>query len=368
MKNRFMPSQTIEQKIGQLFFIGIPGSEIDQATSELLDQIQPGGICLFARNVRERQQTRDLTDQLRKALPIEPFLSIDQEGGLVDRLRRIVTPMPAANRITSADEAAELGRIIGETLRLLGLNMNFAPVVDIIDDSRAKFSNGLHSRAFGRSREESKELAFGFLESMQDAGVIGCLKHFPGLGASEVDSHKELPSVSISEQELSDTDLFPYKTILATGDVKSVMIAHAAFPNNRLQEQDQNGKLLPSSLSPPIISKLLRGELGYNGLVLTDDLEMGAIVENYGIGEACKMAIGAGVDMLAICASVDAIKEGYDAISSAVAVGDISDERLDESIERILSLKKQLSKPLEFDDERLTSLSNEITEFTTRLK
>jgi len=363
-----MSSLTFQQKIGQLFFIGIPGPEIDAATRELLDRIQPGGVCLFARNVRERLQTRELTDSLREILPVEPFLSIDQEGGLVDRLRRIVTPMPAANRITSVDEAVEFGRIIGETLLLLGLNMNFAPVVDVIDDSRAQFSNGLHSRAFGKSKEESCDLALAFLKSMEDSGIIGCLKHFPGLGASEVDSHKELPSVSISEEELSDTDLFPYKTILTTGNAKSVMVAHAAFPNNRLQEVDQNGKLLPSSLSPPIISKLLRGELEYHGLVLTDDLEMGAIVENYGIGEACRMAIAAGVDMLAICASVDAINEGYDAVSTAVRSGDISEDRLDESIERIQSLKKELAKPLEFDDQRLTALSNEIAEFTARLK
>jgi len=246
--------------------------------------------------------------------------------------------MPAANRITTTDEASEFGRIIGETLLLLGLNMNFAPVVDVIDESRAKFSNGLHSRAFGKSKEESNRLASAFLRSMQDAGVIGCLKHFPGLGASDVDSHKELPSVSISEQELSDTDLFPYRTMLATGEAKSVMVAHAAFPNNRLQEHDQNGKLLPSSLSPPIISKLLRGELGYHGLVLTDDLEMGAIVENYGIGEACKMAMAAGADMLAICASVDAINEGFEAVSEAITSGELSEDRLDESIERIRSL------------------------------
>ena len=298
----------------------------------------------------------------------DPFLSIDQEGGLVDRLRRIVTPMPAADRITSTDDASQFGRIIGEALLLLGLNMNFAPVVDVIDYSRAQFSNGLHSRAFGKTKEESCDLALAFLKSMENAGIVGCLKHFPGLGASEVDSHKELPSVSISEQELSDKDLFPYKTILPSGSAKSVMVAHAAFPNNRLQEVDQNGKLLPSSLSPPIISKLLRGELGFDGLVITDDLEMGAIVENYGIGEACKMAISAGVDMLAICASVDAINEGYDAVSAAVAAGDISEARIDESVERIQSLKKQLAKPSAFDDERLTALSNEIADFTARLK
>ena len=362
-----MSELTINQKVGQLFFIGIPGPELDAGTRELLDRIQPGGVCLFARNIRERRQTRDLLDGLCGHLSTLPFLSVDQEGGLVDRLRRVVTPMPAANRIRSAEEAATLGSIIGETLGILGFNMNFAPVVDIIDASRGQFSNGLHSRAFGNSKDEAVELSGAFLDAMQSQGIIGCLKHFPGLGASEVDSHKELPAVSVTEDELNDTDLFPYREFLPSGKAHAVMVAHAAFPNSRLQEADQNGKLLPSSLSPAIISKLLRGELGYDGLVLTDDLEMGAIVENYGIGEACKMAINAGADMLAICASVDAIKHGHDAISAAVTSGEISEERIDRSIDRISSLRRSLQDPPPFDNDRLEALSNEIAELNAQL-
>src|SRR5215203_5874664 len=133
-----MTSLTLEQKIGQLFFIGIPGPEVDDRTRELLHRIQPGGVCLFSRNVRERGQTRDLIERLRDTLSIEPFLSVDQEGGLVDRLRRIVTPMPAPNRIRTDAEAAKFGRIIADTLRVLGFNMNFAPVVDVVDSDRER--------------------------------------------------------------------------------------------------------------------------------------------------------------------------------------------------------------------------------------
>src|SRR5687768_2955354 len=147
-----MSSLTIQQKIGQLFFIGIPGPEIDERTHDLLDEIQPGGVCLFSRNVRERAQTRNLLDGLRETLD-DPFLSVDQEGGLVDRLRRLVSPMPAPKLIRTPDDAAEFGRIIAEILRVLGFNMNFAPVVDVVDDDRKRFSNGLHSRALGRSKE-----------------------------------------------------------------------------------------------------------------------------------------------------------------------------------------------------------------------
>ncbi len=363
-----MSSLTIEQKIGQLFFIGVPGPEIDDKTRDLLDEIQPGGVCLFSRNIRERRQTRDLLDAIREASITDPFLSVDQEGGLVDRLRRVVTPMPAPNAIRTTDQAAAFGKIVAETLRVIGFNMNFAPVVDVVDADRERFSNGLHSRAFGRSKEDATDFASAFLTAMQDAGCVGCIKHFPGLGASEVDSHKELPSVSVSESEFSEIDLFPYRSLLSGGDVKSVMVAHAAFPAIRLQEADQNGKLLPSSLSPAIVSKLLRGEFGYDGLVLTDDLEMGAIVDNYGIGEACKMAISAGVDMLAICAGVDAIKEGHAAITDAVGKKEITEDRLDESIARISAVKATLNDPLPFDDERLNSLSDEIAKFTASLK
>jgi beta-N-acetylhexosaminidase len=146
------------------------------------------------------------------------------------------------------------------------------------------------------------------------------------------------------------------------------MVAHAAFPNVGLQEHDQSGKLLPSSLSPAIISKLLRGELGFEGLVLTDDLEMGAIVENYGIGEACVMAIDAGVDMLAICASSEAIRKGFGAVAEAVRSGRISEDRVDRSIERISSLRTSLQDPLPFDDDELDALSNDIAEMNTRLE
>lgn len=362
-----MSSLTTTQKIGQLFFIGIPGPELDSAARELLAEVQPGGVCLFARNIKERQQTRELLDGLRAESALVPFLSVDQEGGLVDRLRRVMTPMPAASKLRSADDAAQLGSIIGEALRILGFNMNFAPVVDIIDHDRERLSNGLHSRAFGTGTEEAIRLATGFMNAMEAEGILGCLKHFPGLGASEVDSHKELPEVAISTDEFQTTDLAPYKQILRARDVPAVMVAHAAYTNVGLQEHDQNGKLIPSSLSPAIISELLRGELGYKGLVLTDDLEMGAIVENYGMGQACKMAIAAGADMLAICASVDAIREGHAAIVAAVESGDISENRIDESIARISSLKRSVRDPRPFDNDRLDELSNQIAELNARL-
>ena len=300
----------IAEKVGQLFFIGIPGPELDTATKELLDEVKPGGICLFARNIREAAQTRELLDHIRGCLGTDPLLSLDQEGGIVDRLRRIMTPMPAAASLRTAKDAGELAEIIAETLRILGFNMDFAPVVDVVDAERAEYSRGLASRTFGNSKEDVSEFAGNFIESLQAGGVIGCLKHFPGLGAATVDSHEDLPQVEISEEEFTAADLFPYRELLRAGSVRAVMAGHTVFPNLALQERAQNGKLLPSSLSYNFVTTLLRGELAFDGLVITDDLEMGAIVKNYGIGDACNMAIAAGADMLAICADPDAIRDG----------------------------------------------------------
>jgi beta-N-acetylhexosaminidase len=358
---------SLEQKVGQLFFIGTAGPELDDPTRDLLDEISPGGVCVFARNIREAAQTRELLDGVREYLPITPFLSVDQEGGLVDRLRRIMTPMPAANKLRNEADAAKLGKLIGETLSTLGFNMNFAPVVDVIDDDRSRFSNGLFSRTFGKTKEEAAVLADSFLETLQANGIIGCLKHFPGLGASQVDSHEELPAINIDDAELRDIDLFPYRELLATSQIHAIMTAHAAFPGVTLQERDQNGKLLPSSLSSNFVTNLLRGELAFDGLVITDDLEMGAIVKNYGIGKACKMAIAAGVDMLAICADPDAIREGYRMVLAAVENNEITEDRVNESLRRINDLKSELTELRAFDQPRLSKLSDNIAAFNAAL-
>ena len=363
-----LSSLTLRQKVGQLFFIGIPDVEINDATRALLDEVSPGGICLFARNIREAGQTRSLLESLRVALPVPPFLSVDQEGGLVDRLRRIATPMPPASKVRTVEDAAELGSIIGETLRLLGFNMDFAPVVDVINDERAECPNGLFSREFGRSEEDVAARAGTFLDALQAEGIVGCLKHFPGLGAAQVDSHEELPEVLISEDELFATDLFPYRELLDDDRVQAVMVAHAAFPKLSLQEIDQNGKLLPSSLSYNLVTTLLRERLGFEGLVITDDLEMGAIVKNYGIGEASRMAFRAGADMIAICADADAIRSGYDAMRSAAESGEIDQDRLDSSLERINKLKTALAEPSpKFDADRLAELSQRTAALNDRL-
>lgn len=357
----------IEAKIGQLFFIGISGVEIDAATKLLFEKVSPGGICLFARNIRSAEQASKLLDKLHEVLPFNPLLSIDEEGGLVDRLRRLTTPLPAASAIKSIEEAVTLAEITAEILRRLGFNMNFAPVVDVISDERGNFSNGLYSRAFGKTKEQSLELASAYLNALQLEGCLGCVKHFPGLGASETDSHEDLPLVNLTREELFATDLFVYRELFKTSSIHSVMVAHASYPMLDLQEADVNGKLLPSSLNFNIINNLLRQELGFQGLVITDDLEMGAILKNYGIGDACKMAIKAGADMLSICADSDLIIEGFNAIVEAVKKGEISERRIDESLKRISRIKTLIQPALPFDTTRLEILSQRTAELNKKI-
>lgn len=360
-------SLPLEKKIGQLFFIGIPGPDFDAATRALVEQVSPGGICLFSRNIRTAEGTRHLLDSLRSALPVEPLLSLDQEGGLVDRLRRVAEPMPAVNLLRDPSGAAELARLTAELLRILGFNTNFAPVVDVIDETRTRFRNGLFSRAFGSSRLDAADFSLAYLAELQRGGINGCLKHFPGIGATEVDSHDDLPVVGLTRWELQETDLHPYRTHFAAGSARMVMVGHAAFPRHDLQETGPDGKLLPSSLSFNFVTRLLRDELGFGGVVVTDDLEMGAILRNYGIGEASKMALGSGADMLAICNDPERIRAAFASVVEAVRNGGITEEAIDRALGRIGEIKHRLVAPAAFDAERIAGISGDIKTFKERL-
>lgn len=361
---------SIKEKIGQLFFIGLPSEEFDDTTQKLISDISPSGICLFARNAKNASKTRKLLDDVSKALPFQPFLSLDQEGGLVDRLRRITEPIPSAKEIYQSgkiENAKRLAEITSEVIRILGFNMNFAPVIDVTTEQRIGFIMDNQSRIYGLSKEETVDWTKAYIETLQKSGVLGCVKHFPGIGAVEFDPHEELPSVSANREDLFETDLYPYIEHFKTNQVKAVMTAHTAYPNFDLQEKDSNGKLLPSSLSHNIVTSLLRDNLGYDGLALTDDLEMGAIVNNYGIGEATKMAFLAGSDFLLICNEINSIYEGFDAMISAVESGEISEKRLNESLERIFKTRKLLEKPFDFSENRLEELSQEIKDLKDSL-
>lgn len=367
-----LTSLSLEQQIGQLFFIGLPGTELDEETRALIEYVSPGGVIIFGRNVASPQQLRSLLDGVRELLPVEPLVSIDQEGGLVDRLRRIFTPMPAARVIRQHGDLAgarTLGRVTGEVLRLLGFNMNFAPVMSIMTDERDLLSNGLYSRSYGRSPGEVLGYTMVYLRGLQGTGCLGCLKHFPGIGAGEVDSHEEMPIVHLSHDDLIAQDLAPYIELFQREDdrVRAVMVSHGGFPNIDIRQGMAGGRLEPASINHSIVTKLLRNELGYKHLVLTDDLEMGAIGKHYRIEDATLRAFQAGEDMLLICARPDLIRRGYDALVHAARDRIISRERIETSLRRIAAYKALAQPPLPFDLTRYQQLAEEVAALNRQL-
>lgn len=361
-----------EQQAGQFLFIGLPGPELDAETRALVTDVQPGGVIIFGRNVAGPQQLRDLLDGVRELVKTPPLFGIDQEGGLVDRLRRIFTPMPSARTIRQHGDLAAaraLGRITGETLRMLGFSINFAPVMSIMTDDRDLLSNGLYSRSFGRSPGEVLGYTTVYMRGLQGAGCLGCLKHFPGIGAGEVDSHEEMPVVRLSHDDLIAQDLAPYIELFQRKDdrVRCVMVSHGGFPNIDIKEEVTGGLLEPASLNYNIVTKLLRQELGYKHLVVTDDLEMGAITRHYEIGDAAVRAARAGEDMLLICASPEKIRRGHEALVEAIDTGRLPANRIRESLNRISRTKAIVEPPLPLDLERFQFLSDSIEKLNSKL-
>ncbi len=362
----------LKQQIGQFFYIGLPGTALDEETRQLVEEVKPGGIIIFGRNVASPSQLRDLIDGVRELLPIEPLVGIDQEGGLVDRLRKILTPMPAARTIRQHGDLAAaraLGRITGEVLRMLGFNMNFAPVMSIMTDERDLLSNGLYSRSFGRSPGEVLGYTTVYLRGLQETGLIGCLKHFPGIGAGEVDSHEQMPLVHLSHDDLIAQDLAPYIELFGRKDdrVRCVMVSHGGFPNIDIRQELTGGLLEPASLSYNIVTRLLRKELGYQHLVVTDDLEMGAISRHCDIDAASIRAFLAGEDMLLICAHPEVIRNGYHALLHAAQKDKIPKDRIRASLRRIAAMKNTIKPPVPLDLQRMEGFSAEITQLNKKL-
>ena len=365
-------SLPLEQQIGQFFFIGLPGTDLDASTRELITEVQPGGVIIFGRNVAEPEQLRSLLDGVRELLPRPPLIGVDQEGGLVDRLRKIFTPMPSARTIRQHGDLAAaraLGRITGEVLRILGFNVNFAPVMSIMTEDRDLLSNGLYSRSFGRSPGEVLGYTTVYMRGLQGAGCLGCLKHFPGIGAGEVDSHEQMPVVKLSHDDLIAQDLAPYIELFQRKDdrIRCVMVSHGGFPNIDIHHEVTGGLLEPASLNYSIVTELLREELGYQHLVVTDDLEMGAIARHCDIETAVQRAFKAGEDMLLICASPDKIRSGYHAMLKAAKDGNLPKERIRGSLRRIAATKNIVQPPLPFDRERFQVLSDDILNLNQKL-
>jgi beta-N-acetylhexosaminidase len=339
---------SLGQKVGQLLFIGLPGPTLDADSQQLIKTIQPGGIVLFTRNLESPQQTAELTADIRRFSRVLPLISIDQEGGRVDRLRHLAGPMPSAKQVSRADDAKlafELGVVTADLLRLLGFNMNFAPVLDI--EVPHDQPNGLEERCWGRQAMTVIRFAGTYLEGLQNHGILGCGKHFPGLGDTTVDSHHALPIVNRSEKQLLAEDLRVYADLFGTlyTRVPAVMTAHASYP----AFDGHSG--IPASLSHNIVTDLLRKRMEFSGVAICDDLEMNAIQKTVEFSEAVVRAVEAGNDMLLICSRPDLAYEAQAALVRAVESGRIPRPRLEASIDRIAKVKAMAMAPYPYSAE-----------------
>jgi beta-N-acetylhexosaminidase len=372
----------IERKAGRVLFIGIPGTELDRRMRKLLNEVQPGGVVLFSRNVESPEQVALLTAQIRDAVDHPVLIGVDQEGGLVDRFRAICEPMPSAKAVRNAGQthlARKFGELSARVLRLLGFNINFAPVLDLSGDNE---ENGLRGRTFGRSPQEASRLSGAYLDGLQKGRVIGCGKHFPGLGGSTVDSHRRLPVVQHTWEEILEKDLVPFMDLMfhRPGELlHSVMVSHAAFPDVSEFLQAwfrRTGELpplesihqLPATISSNVVMRLLRLTLKFDGLVITDDMEMGAVVKTLSVAEASLRAVEAGSDMILICEQAANFVAARDAIVEAAIKGKLHTEALDRASHRIDHVLSIAGDYESFDEDEFDIASRDIAELKRALR
>ena len=323
--------------LGQLLMTGVPGPVLDPETAATFRRIQPGAFILFGRNIQSPAQLRKLIDDLRDLSEVEPIITIDQEGGRVSRLKLLGNEPPNANQLRDKGDPALIerhGEITASLLRIFGFNLDLCPVLDISFDDEA--DNSLRGRCYGHSASQVIANAGRFNDALRTGGILSCGKHFPGYSRCPSDAHHELPTVSISREDLDQHELAVFRAF--ADRVDSMMIGHAFYP---ALEQSQT----PSSLSRGVVTDLLRGELGFRGLIMTDDLDMGAILNHYGLEETIRLAITAGNDVAMICHRVEVVEQAHGFLSS------VPTAELDRALASVAACKQHLSPPDPWDED-----------------
>lgn len=345
---------TVQQKVGQLMMVGFGGTEVDEDIRLLVRGREVGGVCMFKRNIVSANQIARLNDQVRELLSdsIPPFISVDQEGGNVVRISDEVVVLPgnmALGATRSEKLAYEAGRVQGEHLRRLGFNMNLAPVLDVNVNPKNPV---IGIRSFGDDPALVSQLGRAFVRGQQDAQIVTIAKHFPGHGNTDADSHKALPRMTETEQQLL-RQIGPFEDVIKDG-LDGLMTAHVAIPNVTGDEH-------PATLSRKILTELLRRRMGFDGLVMTDELEMEAIAEHYGVGKAAVMAITSGADMVLIPWRPEKKTEVYEALLAAADSGELPKERLDDAVRHVLEAKvrRGMFDPVPPLEERLAALRSD---------
>ncbi len=330
-------------EIGSVFMAGMPGPDLDRGTQDLIAENGLGGIILFSRNIENPIQLARLCRDLQQAalthqgMPL--FIAVDQEGGRVARLREPFTVFPG-NRAIGEDpdpmgKALAFGKITAREMRLAGLNMDLAPVLDV---PRGEPEKHLTGRTFGKDPEMVSRMGCVVIKALQGGGVISVAKHFPGLGMASLDPHKEMLSIGVGRREIEQIDLLPFQGAIEEG-VMGVMTSHAVY--SALDSEN------PGTLSSKILTDLLRERLGFQGIIITDDLEMGAIQKERGGVKGVLSAFEAGADILLICEDQGLVRESMEALRSKAHGEERVRKRLRESIDRILHLKKGFLLPFQ---------------------
>lgn len=330
--NALMKQMTLKEKVGQLLMVGFYGTQPDETIKERIRDQKIGGIILFDRNMQSPDQVAQLTNQLQKEESHNPvsfplLIATDQEGGPVLRMPSRVSPIPSEQELgmyATPQEVYQIARLNGEELAAMGINLDFAPVLDLSKQDE---------RSFGSDPERGFNLSLQAVRGLNGANVTATIKHFPGNGRVVVDPHLDISIVDAKKQTLEKVDLVPFKKMMQTqrNNQYFVMVTHVKYP-----AFDAN---MPASISRPIIQGLLRDKLGYQGIVITDDLDMGAVSKYYSYDKLGYMALNAGADLLLVCHEYGHQLELYNGIIKAVQTGKLSENRINESVKRILTFK-----------------------------
>ena len=327
---KMVADMSLEEKIGQMLLIGIDGTEIDEGALSMLRDYHVGGVILFDRNMNNKYQVTGLNANLQRLnkeynkLPL--YLCVDQEGGMVARMKQGLTVAPAAARIAEQGTPEDTRRWAYQTameLETIGFNVNFAPVLDI----------GIpYGRSYGHDAASVSKFTEAACRGYDQAGIIYSLKHFPGMGKSEVDPHTEQYRITASKEILLQEDTIPFKNIIQNFDNQDfmVMVGHLIYTGL---------DTLPASVSPQVINNFLRNELGFQGIVITDDMEMGALTSMYGFREMGVAAVQAGVDVLLVCHNYEHQQQVYQGVLEAVKTNKLTTAAIDAAAVRIVENK-----------------------------
>ncbi|MFP6872030.1 MAG: glycoside hydrolase family 3 N-terminal domain-containing protein [Verrucomicrobiales bacterium] len=341
----------MDAHLGQLILTGVPGTELEPATAARLKIIQPGGFILFGRNIKSPEQLRKLIDNLRDISAIEPFITIDQEGGRVSRLRLIGSEPPSAQQLRKKNDPLLIkrhGQLTGKILRLFGFNLDLCPVLDLSPDDNA--DNSLKGRCYGSSIDQVIKNASAFNNALRAEGILSCGKHFPGYTYAECDAHEQLPVINRTRSQWETTEAVPFRALLS--ELDSVMVCHSHYPFF-----DPERPRWPASLSRNVITEMLRGQLGFkDGLVMTDDLDMGAILNEVTFDESIRNAMHAGNDMVMICHRMEMAQRALGTLEK-MAHPDIA-----EALARVSGTKAKLCPPSPFSLEAFSKTDSMIWE------